>query len=231
MGILSLGPISTIDTGSGLIDAQGYFPRSDAAVQEKGDPDLAAVELRAQVQRALDFGLDVTHLDTHMNAIAHVKFIPAYLQLIHDYGVPPVIPRGDAHLYMTLGMDETTAGFLGVITAQLEEEGMILVDQATGLDLAVFEDNIGYAKKLLSGAPAGITHFIIHPSIDTAETRAISPDWRGRVANYEAFMSREIRNFIKTEGFHLIGYRQIRDAMGGHESGIDFSTSHRDEAS
>ncbi len=206
-------PVSTVDAGSGLIDAQGYFPRTDAEVQEGGDPDSAAIELKAQVQRAIDFGIDITHIDTHMNAIAHVKFIPAYLQLISEYHVPPLIPRGDAEFYKSLGMDEVTANFLVMLTAQLEEQGVILVDYATGLDLAIAEDNISYAKKLLKDAPSGITHFIIHPSVETPEARAISPDWQGRVANYKAFMSKDIKEFIKNEGFQLIGYREIREAM------------------
>lgn len=206
-------PVSTVNAGSGLMDKQGYFPRTDAEVQEGGNPDSALIELRAQVQRALDFGLDVTHLDMHMGAIAHVKFIPAYLQLINEFQVPPLIPRGDAGLYKSLGMNEMTAEFLAVLTAQLEEQGTVLVDYATGLDLNIPEDNIGQTKKLLADAPTGITHFIIHPSIDSPESRAISPDWRGRVANYNTFMSKEIKDFIKNEGFHLIGYRQIREAM------------------
>jgi predicted glycoside hydrolase/deacetylase ChbG (UPF0249 family) len=206
-------PISTLDKGSGLLDAQGFFPRADSEVQEAGDPEAALVELGAQVQRALDFGIDVTHLDTHMGAIAHIKFIPAYLQLIREFRVPPLIPRGDSELYKSLGMDEATANFLAALAAQLEEQGTVLVDYASGLDLAVPEDNINQARKLLGEAPAGITHFIIHPSVDTPEARSISSDWRGRVANYEAFMNKELKGFLKDEGFQLIGYRAIREAM------------------
>ncbi|HSF83135.1 MAG TPA: hypothetical protein VLA49_17995, partial [Anaerolineales bacterium] len=61
--------------------------------------------------------------------------------------------------------------------------------------------------------PPGLTHFIIHPSIDTPELRAITPDWPSRVANYETFMRQELQDFIKNEGIHLIGYRQIRDLL------------------
>jgi hypothetical protein len=61
--------------------------------------------------------------------------------------------------------------------------------------------------------PVGITHFILHPSIDTPELRAIAPDWRARVANYNAFMSDELKMFIEKEDIKVIGYRAIRDAM------------------
>src|SRR5258706_320155 len=71
----------------------------------------------------------------------------------------------------------------------------------------------GVAKKLFDEVPVGITHFILHPSIDTQELRAIAPDWRARVANYNAFMSDELKKFIEQADIKLIGYRQIRDAM------------------
>ena len=69
------------------------------------------------------------------------------------------------------------------------------------------------ARDLLGNLPVGITHFIFHPSIDTAELRSIAPDWESRVTNYNIFMSDELKKFIEDEDIQLIGYRQIRDAM------------------
>jgi hypothetical protein len=69
------------------------------------------------------------------------------------------------------------------------------------------------AKDLLGSLPVGITHFILHPSIDTAELRSIAPDWESRVANYNTFMSDELKTFLESEEMKLIGYRQIRDAI------------------
>ncbi|HLE90001.1 MAG TPA: hypothetical protein VI753_02530, partial [Anaerolineales bacterium] len=69
------------------------------------------------------------------------------------------------------------------------------------------------AKDLLGNLPVGITHFILHPSIDTVELRSICPDWESRVANYNTFMSDELKKFIESEDIKSIGYRQIRNAM------------------
>jgi len=69
------------------------------------------------------------------------------------------------------------------------------------------------AKDLLGNLPVGITHFVLHPSIDTVELRAIAPDWQSRVANYNTFMSDELKKFIESEDIKLIGYRAIRNAM------------------
>src|SRR5512135_2294436 len=35
--------------------------------------------------------------------------------------------------------------------------------------------------------------------IDTAELRAIAPDWESRLANYNTFMSDELKQFIESE--------------------------------
>jgi hypothetical protein len=75
------------------------------------------------------------------------------------------------------------------------------------------DDHIDVAKKILGKLPIGITHFVLHPSVDTPELRAIAPDWQARVANYNAFMSDELKMFLESEDIKLIGYREVREAM------------------
>lgn len=90
-----------------------------------------------------------------------------------------------------------------------------MLDGILSMPLEHGDDHINIAKKLFGEVPVGITHFILHPSTDTAELRAIAPDWRARVANYNAFMSAEMKKIIEQEDIKLIGYRQIREAMRG----------------
>jgi hypothetical protein len=56
----------------------------------------------------------------------------------------------------------------------------------------------------------------IHPALDTPELRAMCPDWRSRVGDYDVFMSEEMRTHIKNEGIHLIGYRALQTLMPGN---------------
>ncbi len=49
--------------------------------------------------------------------------------------------------------------------------------------------------------------------VDTPELRAITPDWRGRVADYEAFRQDDLRETMRNLGIHAIGYRTIRDLI------------------
>ncbi|MEW6094452.1 MAG: hypothetical protein AB1531_10870, partial [Chloroflexota bacterium] len=107
---------------------------------------------------------------------------------------------------------ETAAGF-AAFTAQLEEQGLPLLDHLVGMPLDQPEGQFEIAKKLLSELPAGVTHFIIHPSVDTPELRAITADWPGRVANFETFMSKELNDFVKNSGIQVIGYRHLKQLM------------------
>jgi hypothetical protein len=112
---------------------------------------------------------------------------------------------------MAAGEQEKMAPLL----QQMEEMGIPLVDGILSMPLEHGDNHIEVARKLLGEIPVGITHFILHPSIDTAELRAIAPDWPARVANYNAFMSDELKAFVESEDLKMTGYRQIREAMKG----------------
>ena len=99
------------------------------------------------------------------------------------------------------------------MAAGLEAAGMPLIDAVDYLPLDDPTDHIGLAKRKLAALPPGITHFLMHPAIDTPELRAIAPDWPSRVANYQAFISREVRDFLRASDIHLIGYRPLREYM------------------
>lgn len=206
-------PLTAGVVGSSLVDAEGFFPRDDPEIQERADPEEACVELLAQVQRALQFGIDVTHIDTHMGAVAHPKFIPAYIQLATQFQLPPLIPKGDVEMYKSFGIDEETAQFLVMLTASLADQGIVLVDFATGLPLDDPNGQMEVAKKMFAELKPGLTHFLLHPSIDTPELRAITPDWESRVANYNVFMSEAFKKVLEVEDIKLIGYREVREAM------------------
>lgn len=207
------GPISTRDRRSGLMDAEGYFPHKSAEVQRTGRPAAVAVELEAQVQHALKAGLHPTHIDTHMGSVATAKFMNSYISLAKKHKLPPMIFRMDEAEWRANGLDALTAKLAARMMLRLEEQKIPLLDHLGGMSLEYHEDHRELTKKALSEIQPGITHFIIHPTKDSPELRAIAPDWRARVANYEDFMSDEIRQHIKNLGLHVIGYRALAELM------------------
>jgi hypothetical protein len=207
-------PISTADPASGLMDEQGYFHHRSEQVQDLADPEAVQRELDAQVQRALTAGIQPTHVDTHMGAVASPKFMPAYMQLAYDFKLPPMIFRYDQAAWQKeLGLDPETAQLAAQFVLQLEEAGLPLLDHLVTLHLDEPKERLERTKQAFSNFKPGITHFIIHPSKDTPELRAITPDWPSRVLDYEIFMSQEMADHIREIGVHIIGYRALKELM------------------
>jgi predicted glycoside hydrolase/deacetylase ChbG (UPF0249 family) len=207
------GPISTRDPASGMIDVEGFFHHRSEAAQEHGDPTAVEIELTAQVQKALDAGIVPTHVDTHMGSVAHPKFMSIYIQLAMKYHLPPMIFRLDEAGWRSAGLDAELATMAAALVRQLEESGLPLLDTLGGMHLDNADNRLEKTKQALSDLKPGITHFIIHPAKDTPELRAITPDWRFRVADYHTFMDEEVRRYIQEIGLHVIGYQALKDLM------------------
>jgi predicted glycoside hydrolase/deacetylase ChbG (UPF0249 family) len=204
-------PVSTVDPASGLVDGDGFFFRTSAEVQERGDPAAVERELESQVLRAMRVGILPTHIDTHMGSVAHPKFMGSYLQLAAKYRLPAMMFRLDEAGWRATGLDAETAKAAAALAGQLEAAGMPLLDRMSSMPLDTGENRLERTKQALSDLQPGITHFIIHPSKDTSELRAITPDWRCRVADYQDFMSEDLRKHLQQIGVHVIGYRALKE--------------------
>lgn len=207
------GPISTRDPASGMLDEQGYFYHLSAPAQEHGDPAAVERELTTQVERALHAGILPTHMDTHMGAVAHPKFMGIYLQLALKFHTPIMIPRLDEAGWQEAGLDPEFAKTAVSLIQQVEGSGLPMLDAIGGMTLDSVENRLERTLQAFSELQPGITHFIIHPSRDTPELRAITPDWRCRVGDYQNFLQDEIRQHIRKIGVQVIGYQALKELM------------------
>jgi predicted glycoside hydrolase/deacetylase ChbG (UPF0249 family) len=208
------GPVSTRDSASGLLDEEGYFYRVQRPVQERADPDAAYLELKTQIERALAAGIDVTHIDSHMGTLAYPKFIPIYAKLAFEFKLPPtILLRGDEESFRREGLGGDLLALAVKTMEMLEGEGVPLLDNIWGMPLDKPEGRLETAKQGFADLPIGITHFYLHPCYDTPELRATMPDWENRVADYQTFLSEELRQFIRDQGIHIIGNRVLRELM------------------
>ena len=176
------GPLSTRASESGLLDDEGYFPRTTQQVQEKATPAAVRMESQAQLDRALAAGIDVTHIDSHMGASFHPKFLTDYVQMAQQAAIPALILRSTiAQLQQRWGMTEEMAVTAARRITALEEQGFPTLDVVTALPLepaaVPLENRLETAKATLAKLPSGVSYFIVHPSKDTPELRAITSNW------------------------------------------------------
>jgi predicted glycoside hydrolase/deacetylase ChbG (UPF0249 family) len=209
------GPISTRDSASGLIDGEGYFFSETEAAQQNANPAFARRELEEQIIRMLQAGLQPTHIDTHMGTIAHPKLMNGYIELALQYKLPMMMFRRDEQAWVDFGLDPDSARAVVRITNQLEEMQFPLLDTMCAMTLDDPTNRMEKVKETFRNLSPGITHFIIHPSIDSAEIRSITPDWRSRVADYETFRDESLLTFLNQEGIHRIGYRDLYGLISG----------------
>jgi hypothetical protein len=207
------GPVSTRDPASGLLDDEGYFHRREPATQTGAGLDAVEQELRAQIDRALAAGIDVTHIDTHMLTLFHPRLLPIYLRLSRAYRLPAFLLRPDAAQLRGWGYGLDGAADVAEQVRAAEAAGQPLFDHAVVTPLERHANRQEDALALLAQAPPGLTYFLFHPAIDTPELRAFAPDWRARVADYQLFTSDAWRAALAAAGVQVIGWRVIRDAL------------------
>lgn len=200
------GPLSTRDPASGLLDAEGYFHRS----QDPWPPDhprlaaAAVAEMTAQVDRAQAAGLDLTHLDGHMFAMLHPALTAPYVELGLARGLPVLLTR------QPQWVERLSAAAL----AGWEERGLPVFDHLREAPLsAPVADRPAWARRMFDELPTGLTYLITHPARDTPELRAIGADWPQRVADLETFGDPELASHLRRTGVEVIGWQPLRELL------------------
>jgi hypothetical protein len=207
------GPISTRDRASGLLDAEGYLPRTNRELHAQMDAQAAIREMRAQVQRALDAGIDVTHIDTHMGSVQHPQLVAAYIQLGLDFRVPVMLPRMDEASQRARGATPEMIAASHGLLAKAQAAGLPILDGMAAISLQPGEDALMQYQRAFEALPPGIVHFLYHPALQGGEIEAITDHWTRQVGDYRTFQSEEMRAFFQRSGIKLIGYRALREAM------------------
>lgn len=192
------GPITHAPS---LLDGDGGFPRTVTDVWEHADLDEVRRECRAQVDRAVYWGFDVSHIDSHLGTlIRKPEFFDVYLDLAEDLRLPLRLPAAAG---------ERPTGFPYRQLAR--ERGVVFPDHFVQLQSvgsrAALEQAIGTLE-------AGVTEAYLHPAVDTPELRAMTPDWEPRVDDYRLLVTEDwLEETIAREGIVLVGYRQLRELM------------------
>ena len=191
------GPITHCPS---LLDGDGGFPRTLDDLWDHADTDEVRRECRAQIERAIYWGFDVSHLSAHLAALDfRPEFFDVALELAVEFGLPLRLPAASA---------EHQWGF--PFRALAAAEGVVSPDYLV---------RVGHGKstrsaldQLLTDLRPGVTEVVLRPAMDTAELRAVAPDWPARVADHDLAMTADsLRALARRSGVQLIGYRVLRD--------------------
>lgn len=203
-------PLTTHSRASGLIDEHGYFPRNCLALRVHLDVEAAEVELRAQIDRALDAGIDVTHLDTHMGAALVPELVDLYVRLGFDYRLPVLLPR-DADSYTgVLRMGEIPPGLHERHVQSLETRGLPVFDHFRMTPEDYDPDVETTYRRMIEALPAGTTYFALHCNAPGDIEAIVPPRAHRRTNEYRLFGSRVPTQWAANLGIRTTGMREIR---------------------
>jgi predicted glycoside hydrolase/deacetylase ChbG (UPF0249 family) len=190
------GPITHAPS---LLGGDGGFPRTREDVWDHADLDEVHRECRAQIERAILWGFDVSHLSAHLGTLTlRPEFFDVYLDLAVEFSLP---------LRMVGRARESLLGFPAREVAA--EAGVVFTDDT-------LEAPAVGARKLLEEQlellEPGVTEIRVHPAVDSAELRAITHDWQARVDDHQMVCDEgTLRELIEGSGVRVVGYRALRD--------------------
>lgn len=208
-------PVSRQPASAGLTDDAGYLLPTVAEVRRHAHPDAVEEEWRAQLDRALAAGIDVTHLDAHMGSALVPEWCDRYVALGAEYGLPALITTTlssyDPHGHLTDVTDEAFAPFVDAARAA----AMPVFDRVLETDFDRLRGHpVDYRAKLLS-TDAPLVYCAFHPCAPgPGEIEVIEPGAHHvRIDEYELFRTDEWRAWLVSQPVELIGMRTLRDEM------------------
>ncbi|MDH5685202.1 MAG: polysaccharide deacetylase family protein [Hadesarchaea archaeon] len=188
----SCGPILSVTEVPSLVDNEGhFFPSKRSFLAARPKPAEVEKELRAQIEKALKKGLNISHLSTHMFA---AKFTPKLKAITKKLSAEYKLPiSGD--------VGEKRGEWLPTYDVPHLKKEKVLA---------------GILKKLTPG----LWMIVNHPGLDTPEMRAMKTVGLGepgelkhvaahRAAETKALTSKRIKQIIKNRKIKLISYRDI----------------------
>ncbi|HOO98951.1 MAG TPA: polysaccharide deacetylase family protein [Bacteroidales bacterium] len=197
------GSVASRESVTGLYDPQGYLWKSIEEVYAHSTPEEALTEGRAQINKAIEAGIPVTHLDSHMGTLQYnPEYMNVYAQLALEFNLP---------LRMASQLTMQSFGFPG-LRRQFKEQGIVFPDYFIYDELENYKEVKFFWEEILDNLKPGVTELYIHASKESEELKAITNSWKVRVQEADLFTKdHDIRQIIRDRNIILIGYRPLME--------------------
>ena len=206
------GPVSPIKEVPSLVDENGYFYRNLEQLKKNASAQDVKKELRAQIEKAINFGLNPTHLDSHMYSVgASPEFFQIYRELGKEYNLPILISR---QLMEMVGLNPDQ---------NIMSEDLIIEKAHFGIYEYFISGNLSdYYSTVFENLVVGLNIILIHPAYDNDEMKGITfnhpnfgSEWRQ--IDFDSFTSPKNAAILKKSNIELITWNDIKYLEGtGH---------------
>ncbi|KUJ61730.1 hypothetical protein AR687_10945 [Flavobacteriaceae bacterium CRH] len=200
------GPVLPVPEVSSLTDENGHFYKSRKDFKNHAKYSEIKKELTAQIERVLQFGINPTHLDSHMYSVGITpEILELYKELGKTYNLPVFI-------------NEEFTESVRLSDEKHDFKNTLLVDNLIVGHFTDFEKGelkTSYSKALDNIQP-GFNVILLHTAFDDFEMQGITVNhpnfgsaWRQIDFNY--FTSSECEEKLKDNNIQLITWKQIKN--------------------
>ncbi|MCI0338563.1 MAG: ChbG/HpnK family deacetylase [Acidobacteria bacterium] len=174
------------------------------------------IELRAQIEKALDAGLCLTHIDSHKHAHALPQVCAAIIETIKDYGIGAVrSPREDwspSGQFGSFKLLTQSIGALGlaqlcrISTSRLSRSGVKTTEAFFGISQTGFWTR-QWLRELIEQLPEGVSELMCHPGYVDDQLENVKTRLRqSRMIELQLLTDPEIMALVNEEGVQLVNY-------------------------
>lgn len=204
------GPLSDPAKIPGLVDPFGKFYHEVPEVVMHAPAKEVEVEIRAQIEKMIESGLQPTHIDTHMGTLyGSAEYVRVFLKIAEEYRIPgniiDVSKPEVAAFFRKAGYpitDEVISSVGEYSLPKLDNFGSV----PGGETYALKRDNF---FKLVKSLGAGLTEIIFHPATKSENLKTITGTWQQRVWEGELFSDPLVIKFFKDEGIIITNWKEI----------------------
>lgn len=200
-------PVTSSTLVPGLVNRNGFLYSSVDSVVMFAKPAEVEEEMRNQVKRSIQMGIDPTHLDAHMGgAFSTPDFLKAYIKIGKEFNIPVMLSR-------------QLEGMVQVKLDSLVGPSTVLIDNIVTAMPQDFKKTMkNYYTSVLNELKPGVNCLLIHVAYDNDEMKAITidhPDWGSawRQEDFDFFTSPACKELLKKNNIVLITWREIRDKL------------------
>jgi predicted glycoside hydrolase/deacetylase ChbG (UPF0249 family) len=204
------GPLSRPGKAAGLTDDHGFFHPDVSSVRRSAHPEAVESEFRAQIDRALAAGIDLTHLDAHMGAALAPEFCDAYIRLGVEYRLPVLLTANidtyapNNHL---TGVDQS---MFSPFVARAAGAAIPLFDRVLETDWQRTGPPRQLYERLIGSCTETMTFICLHPNAP-GELEFIEPTSSYiRTDEYDLFRSAGYRQWLAGLAITPIGMGEVR---------------------
>lgn len=205
-------PVSDPSKVPSLIDEDGYMWDNIQLVAEHAKASEVEIELKAQIDRAKQFGVNLSHLDTHMgSAFTREDILEIYVNLGIEYDLPvlffrpydlPIVQKSYPVVYKN-GQK---------VIDSLEKNNLPILEMVHQFYIGgPYEKRKQMYLDALRGLQPGVSEIIIHCGIQNPELSGITSSVGLRNSDRLVFMDPSVIKEIEEMGVEVITWKQFRE--------------------